>query len=141
MNRIPRAVSIYTELWYKEIGFQTSAQLYNIVGIFFMVISFGREICSNLNIAESHEWLVTNGIGGYASGTVANLLTRRYHGLLIAALKPPLARTLLLTKLDETVECNGQYYPLYCNRWADGTEEPEGYRQIEKFFLEGRIPV
>ncbi len=63
-----------------------------------MSIEFGREICGNLDIAESREWLVTNGIGGYASGTVAGLLTRRYHGLLVAALKPPLGRTLMLAK-------------------------------------------
>ncbi|MGK7920277.1 MAG: amylo-alpha-1,6-glucosidase [Trichodesmium sp.] len=106
-----------------------------------MVISFERENCSNLNIAESREWLVTNGIGGYASGTITNLLTRRYHGLLIAALKPPLERTLLLTKLDETVGYKDQYYPLYCNRWADGAINPQGYKQIESFHLEGTIPV
>ncbi|MGD1712597.1 amylo-alpha-1,6-glucosidase [Dapis sp. BLCC M172] len=106
-----------------------------------MVISFERENCSNLNIAESREWLVTNGIGGYASGTITNLLTRRYHGLLIAALQPPLGRTLLLTKLDETAEYKEENYPLYCNRWADGTINPEGYKQIESFYLEGTIAV
>ncbi|NEQ35950.1 MAG: glycogen debranching protein [Okeania sp. SIO3I5] len=106
-----------------------------------MVISFEREKCSNLNIAESREWLITNGIGGYASGTITNLLTRRYHGLLIATLQPPLGRTLLLTKLDETAEYKEQNYPLYCNRWADGTINPEGYKQIENFHLEGTIPV
>jgi glycogen debranching enzyme len=59
-------------------------------------IQFGREISSDLAAAESREWLVTNGIGGYASGTVAGSLTRRYHGLLIAALEPPGgARSLL----------------------------------------------
>ena len=75
---------------------------------------FGREVCSHLAVAEEREWLVTNGIGGYASGTIAGLLTRRYHGLLVAALKPPLGRTLLLTKLDETVACNGDSLPLVC---------------------------
>jgi hypothetical protein len=58
------------------------------------MIEFGREVCSELPIAESREWLVTNGIGGFAMGTIAGLLTRRYHGLLIAALQPPLGRTL-----------------------------------------------
>ncbi len=106
-----------------------------------MVISFERENCSNLKIAESQEWLVTNGIGGYASGTITNLLTRRYHGLLIAALQPPLGRTLLLTKLDETARYKDRDYPLYCNRWADGTINPEGYKQIESFYLEGTIAV
>ena len=59
-------------------------------------IDFGREICGDLDAAEQREWLATNGLGGFASGTVAGSLTRRYHGLLVAALKPPLGRTLLL---------------------------------------------
>ena len=106
-----------------------------------MNLKFGREVCGNLKIAESREWLVTNGIGGYASGSIAGLLTRRYHGLLIAALQPPVARTLLLAKLDEIVNYNGQFYDLYTNRWADGTVEPQGYLNIESFHLEGTTPV
>src|SRR3712207_5374941 len=51
----------------------------------------------------SREWLVTNGLGGYASGTVANIITRRYHGLLIAALPNPLGRVVLLNHLWERV--------------------------------------
>lgn len=106
-----------------------------------MSIEFGREICGNLNTAESREWLVTNGIGGYASGTVAGLLTRRYHGLLVAALQPPLGRTLLLTKLDETVLYDTRAYSLSANRWKDGIVSPQGYRHIEHFLVEGAIPV
>ncbi len=106
-----------------------------------MSIEFGREICGDLSSAETREWLVTNGIGGYASGTIAGLLTRRYHGLLIAALNPPLGRTLLLTKLDETVGYDNLVYALHTNRWADGSVEPHGYRQIESFALEGTIPT
>jgi predicted glycogen debranching enzyme len=106
-----------------------------------MSIKFGREICGNLSNAETREWLVTNGIGGYASGTVAGLLTRRYHGLLVAALQPPLGRTLLLAKLDETVGYDNLTYALHTNRWADGNVEPHGYRHIESFALEGTIPT
>ncbi|MGE5655463.1 MAG: amylo-alpha-1,6-glucosidase [Actinomycetota bacterium] len=106
-----------------------------------MVIAFGREICGELSVAESREWLVTNGIGGYASGAVANLLTRRYHGLLVSALKPPLGRTLMLAKLDETAVYHDRAYPLYTNRWANGTIEPHGYRYIERFHLDGAIPT
>ncbi|MEY4518627.1 MAG: hypothetical protein RLZZ499_1226, partial [Cyanobacteriota bacterium] len=102
---------------------------------------FGREISSNLKIAESREWLITNGIGGYGSGTIAGILTRNYHGLLVAALEPPVARTLLLTKLEETVNYNGQAYALAANRWVDDTVAPEGYFQIESFRLEGTTPV
>ncbi len=106
-----------------------------------MNLQLGREICSNLNIAESREWLITNGIGGYGSGTIAGVLTRRYHGLLMAALQPPVGRTLLLTKLDEVVSYQGEIYYLYANRWADGTVAPQGCVNIESFHLEGTTPV
>jgi predicted glycogen debranching enzyme len=104
-------------------------------------IDFGRDICGDLASAETREWLVTNGIGGFACGTVAGTLTRRYHGLLVAALKPPLGRTLLLSKLDETVEYDDRSYPLFANRWDDGAVDPHGYALIERFRLEGTTPV
>jgi len=105
------------------------------------LIDFGRDILDNLEAAERREWLVTNGIGGFASGTVAGVLTRRYHGLLVAALKPPLGRTLLVAKLGELAEYDGQSYPLDTNRWAGGALDPQGYRLIERFRLEGATPV
>ena len=105
------------------------------------MVDFGRAICGDLAAAERREWLVTNGIGGYASGTVAGLATRRYHGLLVAALQPPLGRTLLLSKLDETVTYLGRSYPLAANRWASGAVTPAGYGHSERFRLEGTTPV
>jgi predicted glycogen debranching enzyme len=105
------------------------------------ILNWGREICGNLATAESREWLCTNGIGGFASGTVSGLLTRRYHGLLVAALKPPLGRTLFVAKLDETVDYDGLRRPLSSNRWADGSVGPHGYREVERFHLEGTTPV
>ena len=105
------------------------------------MIRFGREICSHLETAERREWLVTNGMGGYAMGTVAGLLTRRYHGLLVAALQPPLGRTLLLAKLDEDVKYDGRQFALYANRWADGALEDEGLQHVEQFRLAGTTPV
>jgi predicted glycogen debranching enzyme len=104
-------------------------------------VEFGRDVCGDLSAAEQREWLVTNGIGGFASGTVAGLATRRYHGLLVAALKPPLGRTLLVSKLDETAEYGGLTYALATNRWAGGALDPQGYRHIERFRLEGTTPV
>jgi predicted glycogen debranching enzyme len=104
-------------------------------------VDFGREICGDLAAAEAREWLVTNGIGGFASGTVAGLLTRRYHGLLVAALKPPLGRTLLVAKLEETAESDGQVFPLSTNRWSGGAIDPRGYLSLERFHLEGTTPV
>ncbi len=105
------------------------------------IVDWGREICGNLATAETREWLCANGIGGFASGAVPGMLTRRYHGLLVAALKPPLGRTLLVAKLDEIVEWNGLRRPLFTNRWADGTVDPHGYREIERFRLDGSTPV
>src|SRR6266403_3986424 len=98
-------------------------------------LAFGREICGSLDIAEQREWLVTNGIGGFASGTVSGNLTRRYHGLLLAALHPPVGRTQMVAKFDETARCNGADYPLSTNRWVSGTVEPNGYLNIESFHL------
>jgi predicted glycogen debranching enzyme len=106
-----------------------------------MVLQFGRDICSHLATAESREWLVTNGIGGYACGTIAGLLTRHYHGLLNAALQPPLGRTLLVAKLDEIVTYEGQTYALHCDRWADGHISAHGYCYLEHFHLAGTIPT
>ncbi|MBP0006515.1 MAG: glycogen debranching enzyme family protein [Cyanobacteria bacterium SBC] len=106
-----------------------------------MAIHFGREICGDLDMAQQREWLVTNGIGGYASGTLSGLLTRHYHGILIATVDPPRCRRLMAVKFDETVQYHGQSFSLYTNRWADGTVAPHGYRNIESFRLEGTTPV
>ncbi len=105
------------------------------------MINFGREICSYGGSATSREWLVTNGIGGYAAGTVAGCLTRRYHGLLIAALAPPLGRTLMLTKLDEMAHYDGRDYPLFANLWVSEIMDPQGFHHLERFHLEGTTPV
>ncbi|HEY6902859.1 MAG TPA: amylo-alpha-1,6-glucosidase [Candidatus Acidoferrales bacterium] len=104
-------------------------------------VEFGREVCGSLETAEQHEWLLTNGIGGFASGTVSGNLTRRYHGLLVAALQPPVGRTQLVAKLDETVLYDGTDYDLATNRWASGAIEPKGYVNIESFRLDGTSPV
>jgi len=106
-----------------------------------VIIDWGREICGDLPSVERREWLCTNGIGGFASGTVAGTLTRRYHGLLVAALKPPVGRTLLAAKVDETVEYDGTTRALAANRWAGSVVDPHGYREIERFTLEGTTPV
>jgi predicted glycogen debranching enzyme len=104
-------------------------------------VQFGREVCGVLELAESREWLVTNGIGGYASGTVAGTTTRKYHGLLVAALQPPVKRTVLVNVLDETVRYLGSTFSLATNRWASGFVSPNGYLLLESFYLEGAKPV
>jgi predicted glycogen debranching enzyme len=105
------------------------------------VIDFGREVCGDLASAARREWLVTNGIGGYASGTLGGLLSRRYHGLLVAALRPPLGRTLLLTKLDEVATYDDGQYPLSANHWSDDLIDPLGFHHLERFRLEGTTPA
>ncbi len=104
-------------------------------------IRFGRAIAGKVTEAESREWLVTNGIGGYASGTVAGSITRGYHGLLVAALRPPIDRRLMCVKLDDTVDHGGRSYELATNRWASGAVAPEGTVAIESFTLDGSVPT
>lgn len=104
-------------------------------------VTFGRGVCGNIAEAECREWLVTNALGGFSSGTIAGTLTRRYHGLLVAALKPPLQRTLLAAKLDETVTYRATSYELAANRWRDNYLSPRGFELIERFELDGSTPV
>ncbi len=119
----------------------TKAKSTAVAGEDVLVVEFGREICGTLEAAEQREWLVTNGIGGYASGTVSGNLTRRYHGLLVAALEPPVGRKQLVAKLDERALYDGTGYDLGTNRWASGAVEPKGYVNIESFRLDGTTPV
>jgi predicted glycogen debranching enzyme len=104
-------------------------------------VEFGREICGVLESAEQREWLVTNGIGGYGSGTVSGNLTRRYHGLLVAALQPPVGRMLLVAKVEEIARYGGADFALSTNRWASGAVEPAGFVNVGSFRLEGTVPV
>ena len=106
-----------------------------------VAIQFGPELSRDMAAAESREWLVTNGIGGYASGTLAGGMSRRYHGLLVAALQPPVGRTQLVAWVDETVRFGGEEFALATHHWASGAVEPKGFQYIENFRLEGTIPV
>jgi len=90
---------------------------------------------------ERREWWIANGRGGYAGGTVALSLTRRYHGLLIAPIDPPLGRVMVLTKADATLHLGSACYKLFTNRWGGGTVDPKGYKLFESFHLDGTIPV
>jgi predicted glycogen debranching enzyme len=105
------------------------------------VLSLGRDTLRDFESASSREWLVTNGIGGYAAGTVTGQLSRRYHGLLIAALQPPLGRKLLVAKLDETAAYDGQSYPLHTNQWRGDVVDPAGFVHLDRFYLDGAVPV
>ncbi len=88
------------------------------------------------------EWLVTNGLGGYASGTVAGANTRRYHGLLVAATTPPVQRVVLLAALEEWLVLeDGELAPLSTQEYWDGTVFPRGYLSLQRVELEGTVPV
>jgi glycogen debranching enzyme len=105
------------------------------------VVRFGREVCGDLVAGLRREWLVTNGLGGYASGTLAGINTRRYHGLLVAALAPPVERTVLVGALVEQAEYQGRRYPLSTQEFAGGAIDGHGYRHLESFALDGMLPV
>ena len=94
----------------------------------------------NLNLEEGlkKEWIITNGIGGYSSSTIIGANTRKYHGLLIAPLTPPARRYLILSKLDESLEINGEKYNLYTNVCKDYISD--GYKFQQEFEKE-YVPV
>ena len=104
-------------------------------------VSLPRSAFASLDAALSHEWLLTNGIGGFACGTVALANTRRYHGLLLAALAPPVDRHLLLAKVDAVASYRGRRYELACNEFADGSVSPQGFTHLTSFALDGQIPL
>src|SRR5215467_6149131 len=107
----------------------------------YPLVHFGREVCGDLATGLQREWIVTNGLGGYASGTLAGVNTRRYHGLLVAALTPPVGRTVLVGGLVEWVNYAGRRYPLSTHEYVDGTIDPLGYRHQSAFALDGMLPV
>ncbi|NDJ85996.1 MAG: glycogen debranching protein [Chloroflexi bacterium] len=104
-------------------------------------MALDRGLCSTPEVTEAREWLVTNGIGGYASGTVAGTLTRSYHGLLIATMKPPLGRTLLVSQLAATAIFDGQHYDLSRQQQGPDQTTGAGLAYLEHFRLEGTTPV
>ena len=84
---------------------------------------------------------MTNGLGGYACGTVALSNTRRYHGLLMASLAPPVQRTLLVAKVDVGVEYLDLRVDLTSNEFEGGALSPEGFVQLESFSVFESIPT
>src|SRR6478672_3084682 len=99
------------------------------------MISFDKNICADLQAGLRREWLETNGLGGFACGTIAGANTRRYHGLLTAALNPPGGRMLLLSKLEETLVLGGHRIDLSTNEYS-GAIHPEGYLLLSNFRLD-----
>ncbi|HZO95530.1 MAG TPA: amylo-alpha-1,6-glucosidase [Candidatus Baltobacteraceae bacterium] len=102
---------------------------------------FGCALCGDFEAAERREWLLTNGRGGYAMGTVGGTLTRRYHGLLVAAIDPPVTRRLVVAKLELDAEYDGASFALSTNRWASGAVAPDGWTRLEAFAYDDGLPV
>ncbi len=100
------------------------------------MISFGEEECGRLDAASSREWLETNGLGGYASSTIPCLNSRRYHGLLVAAVRPPTHRVVLLSKLEEVLVVGDARFELSTNLYQPDVVSPQGYNFIDGFRLD-----
>ena len=90
--------------------------------------------CRDYSKSSQLEWLETNGLGGFASGTVSGANTRRYHGLLVASLHPPGDRFVTLSKLEETILVGKQYFELAANQFPE-TINPKGHYLIQEFRL------
>ncbi len=88
--------------------------------------------CRNFDVSSRREWLLTNGLGGFAMGTVSGANSRRYHGILVASTEPPAHRTVLLANLEFEIQGDSNPIGLSCNRYP-GTIHPEGYQYIEHF--------
>ena len=97
-------------------------------------------MCGQLDAASAREWLVTDGLGGFAMGTVGGLRTRRYHGLLVVATEPPIGRRLGLAALDPVLVIDGRRHELATREWSSGVVAPQGYRYLTSFDLIEGVP-
>ena len=103
-------------------------------------ITFGRQVCGSLDAAAAREWLVTDGLGGFAMGTVGGLRTRRYHGLLVVATEPPIGRRLGLAALDPVLIVGDRRTRLGTHEWSGGAVDPAGHRLLDRFDLDDGVP-
>ncbi|MEP7212633.1 MAG: amylo-alpha-1,6-glucosidase [Acidobacteriota bacterium] len=99
------------------------------------MINFDSNICTDFAAATSREWLETNGIGGFASGTISGANTRRYHALLTAATRPPLGRVTLLSKFEETLVAGDRRFELSANQYP-GNVYPRGFEYLTSYRLD-----
>src|SRR5665647_1194488 len=97
-------------------------------------INLNENELADFDQAIRKEWLVTNGLGGYAASTALGINTRKYHGLLVAALHPPVDRTVCLSKLDEEVCVGNDIFCLGANEFI-GVIHPHGYRFLKEFWV------
>jgi predicted glycogen debranching enzyme len=104
-----------------------------------MDIRLNKTITQDFDAGISREWLETNGLGGWASSTIFGAHTRRYHGLLVAAVQPPVSRMVILSKLDEIIDISGHRFELGTNVYP-GTVYPQGYKFLQHF-TKGLFPI
>lgn len=97
-----------------------------------MTIAIDTSTLNNADEAIRREWLETNGLGGWASSTIAGANSRRYHGILVAATQPPVGRIVMLSKLDETLIINGERFSLGANCYP-GAIHPRGFDFLKRF--------
>ena len=102
--------------------------------------SVGPQCCGSLAESAAREWLVSDGLGGYASGTVAGLRTRRYHGLLVVARDAPPGRMLGLASLDPVLVLGDRRVRLASHEWASGAVDPAGHEHLAGFALHAGVP-
>jgi len=102
--------------------------------MYLPAITYTKDKLSFFSDVITREWLVTNGIGGYSSTSIVGINTRKYHGLLVAALNPPGERTVCLEKLDEDLLVGGETFRLGANEFSE-TIFPQGHKFIEEFAL------
>ena len=105
-------------------------------------LAFGEEDTHDAELMLGREWLVTNGLGGFASGTLAGVPTRRYHGLLVAALPTPLGRTVMFNHLSEWLRLpSGVRHQIGGQERAGGQLDWPGAKHLREFRLEAGLPV
>ncbi len=100
------------------------------------MLTKNRTELQNFAEATHHEWLETNGLGGWASSSVIGAHTRRYHGLLVASVSPPSERMVLLSRLDETIVTGEKRFELGVNLYPNQTIQPSGYQHLNNFTKE-----
>src|SRR5512138_2476405 len=98
------------------------------------MFSFQFQNINNLSEDErlQSEWLDTNSIGGWSGSTISGCHTRRYHGLLVAAIKPPTERMVMISKLDETIVINDDRFEIGTNNYGDAIH-PKGFQFLKAF--------
>ena len=99
------------------------------------MLRLGAEVVRDVALAAAREWLLADGLGGWAASTVIGLNTRRGHGLLVTAPAPPYPRLVLLSRVEEAITCDGVRLELGTNDYA-GTVHPRGFEHADSFVLD-----